>query len=124
MGAALTLATALLCLACTSLRESAGLKLSELERSQATLMSCARDTGPLSSSELLWCADASSPLCLPALPASGHIELSDAPPCALRSPLAPTTLVFSWIERGWHRPLPLDTPSARHGGRLERPPRA
>ena len=123
LGAVLTLATLVACLAYASMRGGPSLSLRDLEGRQTTLMSCARDDGPLSGAELLWCADASSPLCLPALPASGHVELSDAPPIALQHYELEVPPVLSWALPSWERPLPMERPRSQDRARQERPPR-
>lgn len=124
MGAALIAATLAFCLAYAGLCDGPSLSLRELESGHSTLMSCARDEGPLSSAELLWCSDSDSPLCSPALPLSGHIELSDAPPIA-------QTSVVPWIAEarplgelpGWSRPQSQSLPPQGSATRHERPPR-
>ncbi|MFT3927396.1 MAG: hypothetical protein QM778_32985 [Myxococcales bacterium] len=125
LGATLILTTVIACLGFAGVREgSTPLSLRDLERSQTTLMSCARDEGPLSGAELLWCADPSSPLCLPALPASGHIELGDTAPLALWSLALPMPERLAWTLPSWQRPAPVDRPRSLDPTRLERPPRA
>jgi hypothetical protein len=123
LGAALTMVTLVACLAYAGMRDGPSLSLRDLERSQTILMSCAREDGPLSGAELLWCADASSPLCLPALPASGHIELSDATPIALWSHELEIASTLAWALPTWERPRPIERPRSEDRARLERPPR-
>ncbi len=122
LGAALIMGTLVVCLA--GMREASALSLRDLEYSQTTLMSCDRDDGPLGGGELLWCADPSSPLCLPALPPSGHIELADAPPLAFFAHGPAVAPAASWSLPSWERPLPSERPRSCVRARLERPPRA
>jgi hypothetical protein len=123
MGAALTMVTLLACLICADLREGHTLSLQELGRGETTLMSCARDDNATGSGELLWCGDASSPLCLPALPATGQVDLGEGPLAVLLTPnLAQRPPTFTWLT--WKRPSPARTPVSRVPERLERPPRA
>lgn len=123
VGAALTLTTLALCLAFASARDGASLSLRDLERSQAVLMSCAHDS-PLSGAELLWCADPSSPMCLPALPASDRPDLGDAPQVFLAAvlPSAGAAAVWHWLP-DYGPPMTAATPRRRDRDRLERPPR-
>jgi hypothetical protein len=122
MGAALTLVTLLTCLVWAELREPPSLSLEALTQGdELALMSCDRqaDRG---TSDLLWCADPDSPLCLPALPTSQHVELWDRAPVALvSSPVIPPQ-VGTWLT--WPRPTPEQAPGSRESVRLERPPRA
>ena|GEM_PF-3609125 len=124
LGAALILTTVLTCLAYAGMREGAALSLRDLESDESTLMSCAHDDAPLSGAELLWCADPSSPLCLPAQPASGHIELADTPPVAFWDLAVAVPEAVSWVLPGWERPAPVARPRTLDSSRLERPPRA
>lgn len=124
LGAVLTLATLVACLSYAGMREGPSLSLKDLEHSQTVLMSCAREDGPLSGAELLWCADASSPLCLPALPASERVELFDAPPIAVPHYQLEISPMLSWALPSWERPLPEERPRSQDRARLERPPRA
>jgi len=124
LGAALIMGTLVVCLTYAGMREPAALSLRDLEHNQTTLMSCDRDDGPLGGAELLWCADPSSPLCLPALPPSGHIELADAPPLALFAHHFVVAPAPSWSLPSWKRPQPGERPRSRDRARLERPPRA
>jgi hypothetical protein len=122
-GAALTLVTLLACLLYVELREGPTLTLREWERSQATLMSCARGDVPLSASDdLMWCADGASPLCLPAVPASAHVELSHGVRATLFT-LPSLTDPPVGVLIPWQRPTPEAHPAFRERQRLERPPR-
>jgi hypothetical protein len=123
LGAALIMGTLVVCLTYAGMRDGPALSLRELERSQTTLMSCDRDGGPLSGAELLWCAEGDSPLCLPALPASGHIELADAPPLAFFASTHAIAPTHSWDLPSWDRPRPSERPRSSDRARLERPPR-
>jgi hypothetical protein len=116
----LALAALLACWAFAEHRHGdAMLSLAELERAETVLMSC--DRQPVGVSDHLWCEAPNSPLCLPALPASGHIELWDHPPCALLFNPPPEALIGQWVT--WPRPEPATRPRSRAGARLERPPR-
>ncbi len=125
-GALLLTATVTLCLVYSGLREGPSLSLRDLEDTQTVLMSCARDAGPLSSGELLWCSESDSPACAPALPASSLIDLSEAPPFTLAGvPHVELTPVASFEDHAeWRRPLAASAPSSGVSMRLERPPRA
>ncbi len=124
LGIVLLAATVALCLAYTSFREGPSLSLRDLEDSQTVLMSCAREEGPRSSAELLWCADSDSPACSPALPISGHLELSDSPLFALSTVpgFGSDDRKISDLPR-WQRPPPEAGPPSGIAVRLERPPR-
>jgi hypothetical protein len=121
VGAALTAVTLLACLLYADFREGRALSLQQLAHGEAVLMSCARtDSAP--SHEPLWCTDTSSPLCLPALPGSQHIDLWDSPPAILVTQLPAEAHAYVWLT--WPRPQPTLPPVTRDGERIERPPRA
>lgn len=121
LGVVLALAALLACLVYAEQRgERSTLSLAELERVETPLMSC--DKQPIGLGDHLWCEAPDSPLCLPALPASGHVELWDHAPYALFVDPPPAALIGEWVS--WSRPEPEARPRSRASARLERPPRA
>lgn len=121
LGVVLALTALFACLMCAELgSESSMLSLQELERAETTLMSC--DKQSTGTGAHLWCEAPDSPLCLPALPASGHVELWDHAPYALFVEPEPAAQIGVWVT--WTRPEASARPRSRASARLERPPRA
>lgn len=120
LGAALAALTALACLWVAAGTDPPTCSLAELATRQSVLMSC-EDAGPVSVG-LLWCADPSSPQCIPALPQAPRPELWDRPDIALPTVVAPARRGYVWMT--WPEPEVLDMPGRTWSQRLERPPRA
>lgn len=121
LGMALALLSALACLGFAALRDGRLLSPGELSRSRAPLMSCAAE--PASShGELLWCADPSSPQCIPAAPEVPRVHLADRPELL---PIASDVLAKRpYVLLPWPRAEQATLLARDVSGRLERPPRA
>jgi len=122
MAAAMALC-ALACLAFAATRDGVTLSsLDALGQKESVLMSCADAPATSGGGALLWCADPSSPHCIPAAPDVPRIELSSSPDLYLLPSVPmprPTYTLMSWPE-----PRPRVLASRPRSGRLERPPRA
>jgi len=98
---------------------STTLSLLDLDRAHETLMSCGEGEG--TGGEPMWCADPSSPQCIPAAPQGPAPDLADhSAPAAL--------LLGSAQRRGyllvpWPKPRPDFVIARSDRTRLERPPR-
>jgi hypothetical protein len=71
-----------------------------------------------------WCADPSSPQCLPALPPHAAPDLHDVQPCSFAATFQLPRVPSLLPSTPWRRPREERAPDARDRNRLERPPRA
>ena len=104
------------------------LGLSELHKPQAEALSCA-DTSVAESREgrdepVAWCADPSSPQCLPALPPHASLDLHDVQPATFTATFQVPRARHLLPRTPWRRPREERAPDSRERNRLERPPRA
>jgi hypothetical protein len=100
------------------------LRLSELRKPQGDALACADTSTAPTDEPVAWCADPSSPQCLPALPPHAAPDLHDVQPATfaalLQLPRARKLLPIT----PWRRPREERAPRSREPDRLERPPRA
>jgi hypothetical protein len=104
--------------------EAGLLTLADLATAEELVMSCA-DAGNPHSSEPLWCADPTSPQCLPGLPPAQRAELRDAQTLFVSlAPVHPSEPRFVLDEASYPAVLAGREPARRSIDPLERPPRA
>ncbi|HEY6879161.1 MAG TPA: hypothetical protein VI299_14140 [Polyangiales bacterium] len=120
LGAALAALAAVASLWIAGGSDAPTLGLSELQRTESVLMSCA-DATPVSAG-LMWCADPDSPQCIPALPQPPRPELWDRVDAALPQVAGLPRTGYAWMT--WPTPVLVDLPGRTPSQRLERPPRA
>lgn len=100
--------------------ERPALTLADLDRAHETLMSCS--DGDSFGSEPMWCADPSSPHCVPAAPPTPAPDFTDhSSPATLR---VSSVEALGYVLVAWPEPRIEDTPRKPERARLDRPPRA
>jgi hypothetical protein len=99
------------------------LRLSELHTPQAEALSCADDSTAPSDEPVAWCADPSSPQCLPALPTHAAFDLHDVQPGSLVAVFPLPRARNLLPSTPWRRSREERAPALARRDRLERPPR-
>ena len=112
--------TAALCLAFAASHDPEPLSLTDLTRSESIVMSCDES---FSTAEPLWCADPSSPQCIPAAPDVPRIDLGDRVDLWL-PPVVAGTAPRAYTIGSWPEPITTTLHGRTDRDRLDRPPRA